>query len=234
MPALHKDSEAEVQTKSGGKYKYQYLGLEALLAQVLPVLNENGIALVQAPIWEDAGFHALTTTLVHESGEELRSIMRLPVASDASAQVLGSALTYGRRYAVLAVLALAPDEDDDGAAAQRQGSSEAGDARAESPSGTEPHAPASEGSSDFQPPATQKPATQGLLDELNTMLRVLNNAFPNHPGEGRTWETVAKEHMIDLWVKDSVRDLTVAEMRELISWLEDQHRDAAQVEEMGI
>lgn len=236
MPRLHKDSEAEVVTQKGAKYKYQYLSLETLLEQVLPVLNRHGIALIQAPVWDDRGFHALSTTLLHESGEDHVSFMRLPVASDAAAQVLGSAITYGRRYAVLSVLALAPDEDDDGATAQRAGANEVrnrepSEGASLPPDGDGPQAgeprPAGAPSEGFQAPATEKPVTQGVLDELAMILRLLDTSFPEHPGENRKWADVAREHTRDLYQVNTSTDLTLAQGHELRGWLEDQYTAAA-------
>jgi len=88
----------------------------------------------------------------------------------------------------------------------------------------------SEGSSEFQPPATEKPVTKGVLDELATVLKLLDSSFPNHPGEARTWADVAKGHTRDRFQKSSSKDLTLAEARELITWLEDQYTQAAKEE----
>jgi len=88
----------------------------------------------------------------------------------------------------------------------------------------------SEGSSEFQPPATEKPVTKGVLDELATVLKLLNSSFPEHPGPNRTWADVAKGHTRDRFQKQSSKDLTLAEARELITWLEDQYTQAAKEE----
>jgi hypothetical protein len=87
----------------------------------------------------------------------------------------------------------------------------------------------SEGSSGFTPPpsANEKPATEGVLTELNTVLKLLNASYPQHPGEGRTWEDVAKNHIKDTVQKESVRDLSLAEAQDLIRWLEDEYQRAA-------
>ena len=62
----------------------------------------------------------LTTTLWHTSGQCLRTVMVLPQPEASgrqnAAQALGSLITYYRRYAILAMYGLAP-EDDDGAKA---------------------------------------------------------------------------------------------------------------------
>jgi hypothetical protein len=58
------------------------------------------------------------TRLVHTSGEWLASVVPVPVAKG-DAHGLGSALSYGRRYGLSALLALSTDEDDDGNAAAK-------------------------------------------------------------------------------------------------------------------
>ncbi len=58
----------------------------------------------------------ITTQLVHASGEWVRDRCVYPVAQRTS-QGIGSAITYGRRYSLAALLGIAADEDDDGNAA---------------------------------------------------------------------------------------------------------------------
>lgn len=74
------------------------------------------------------------------------------------------------------------------------------------------------------PPATEKPATSGQFKQIQATLKLLQKAFPQAPGEGRTWEDVAKTHCIDVFIKDTVTDLSMAEANELNDWLEDQYR----------
>jgi len=82
----------------------------------------------------------------------------------------------------------------------------------------------------FQAPASEKPVPKGVLDELATVLRLLDSSFPEHPGPGRKWADVAKGHTRDRFQKASSKDLTLAEARELITWLEDQYTQAAKEE----
>jgi hypothetical protein len=59
----------------------------------------------------------ITTTLIHSSGESLK-FGPLAASAPVDMQKLGSAITYARRYALVAALGIAADEDDDGAAAK--------------------------------------------------------------------------------------------------------------------
>ncbi len=99
-------------------YGNKYATLAAIMDAVLPKLAANALAVSQHPC-ELNGFPALKTILMHDSGEILESTMLLAV-DKGGPQAQGSALTYARRYAVLAVLGLVADEDDDGEAATRE------------------------------------------------------------------------------------------------------------------
>jgi hypothetical protein len=108
-PALLKDGR--------GQYG-AYLTLGNLLDQVLPALNGLGVTLTQAVTQVD-GQPALTTTLTHAaSNSEVEGTMLL-MSESLTPQKQGGAITYARRYALAAMLGVAPDEDDDAADAQR-------------------------------------------------------------------------------------------------------------------
>ena len=96
-------------------YGNAYLTLSATLDAIMPALNANGLALVQHVMPDGDNGLLLITRLYHSNGEWLSS--EYPVSpTRADPQGLGSALTYGRRYAVMALVGIAP-EDDDGEAA---------------------------------------------------------------------------------------------------------------------
>lgn len=98
-------------------FKSKYASLDICVDAVLPALNDNGIAMLQHTYECDDGV-IVETVFLHESGEML-SAGRLHVpASKQDAQGYGSALTYARRYSLLAACGIAP-EDDDGNAASK-------------------------------------------------------------------------------------------------------------------
>lgn len=95
-------------------FKAKYVTLETLMETILPVLNRHGVVVVQSPT--EGG---LATALIHaESGATVESVIPLLLDKDNS-QGQGSAITYARRYALMAMLGLVADEDDDGAAASK-------------------------------------------------------------------------------------------------------------------
>jgi hypothetical protein len=124
-------AQAEIKTvakdRTNPHFKNRYATLDAIMEAVRPVLAKHGLSIVQGctiPSEVDGrltGF-AVETMVLHASGEYLSNMVYMPLAKQ-SAQDAGSALTYGRRYGVSALLSLATDDDDDGeqaTAPQRQ------------------------------------------------------------------------------------------------------------------
>lgn len=109
MPAVEKDG-------TNPHFKSSFTTLGKLIATVRPVLNRHGIAVTQLPSRDEQGKPTLVTRLVHSGGDSMEETMPLILAKQ-DAQALGSALTYAKRYALAAALAIADQEDDDGNAA---------------------------------------------------------------------------------------------------------------------
>src|SRR5262245_22215396 len=99
-------------------FKNRYASLAAVREAVLPAFHAQGLAILQSPCDRD-GRPALTTLIVHASGQFLElELLCLPVQRQ-DAQGYGSAYTYGRRYALLAIAGVVAEEDDDGEEASR-------------------------------------------------------------------------------------------------------------------
>ncbi len=104
-------------------YKSNYLDLAGAIDAAQPALLANGIAVLQGPSGDTEGQSiSVTTRLVHTSGQWLESTLTLPAANRGTydAQSVGSAITYGRRYAYMAMLGFAAEDDDGNAASGRQ------------------------------------------------------------------------------------------------------------------
>jgi hypothetical protein len=103
--------------KTNPAFRSKYADLGACIDAVEDALLTNGIAFYQETS-EDATGVTVETVLLHESGETLRcGKLHVPAAKQ-DPQGYGSALTYCRRYSLMAACGIAP-EDDDGAAASR-------------------------------------------------------------------------------------------------------------------
>lgn len=105
--------------KTNPHFKSKFVSLGYLLSKVRPVLNRHGLVLSQSPALEDGKF-VLRTKIMHISGESMSDSAPLSPAKD-DPQGQGSAITYMRRYALGAALAIADQEDDDGNAATSNG-----------------------------------------------------------------------------------------------------------------
>lgn len=118
-PKLHKGNTAKVESKRTGRsYTYKYLDLADIVEVIQPVMARHGLSFSAFPATSPDGRPALRYTLRHAAGDVESDLMPLMLPEGADAQALGSAISYGRRYALCAVLNLVADEDDDGAAAR--------------------------------------------------------------------------------------------------------------------
>jgi len=105
-------------TAENPHFKARYIDLAGLREIVRPILAKNELALVQTFGETNGESVCVITTLLHASGEWLRTSLSLPYGRGSGPQVVGSAITYARRYSLCAILGLAADRDDDGNTAQ--------------------------------------------------------------------------------------------------------------------
>src|SRR5437762_4568582 len=94
---------------------FRYAPLSSGLDIVRKGLGRNEIATIQTTtIDKDAGLLRLTTVLAHSSGEWISSEWPVcSIADIASAQRMGAALTYARRYALFTLVGIAGEDDID-------------------------------------------------------------------------------------------------------------------------
>lgn len=94
-------------------YKSKYADLSVIIDATYKSLSKNGLAVMQFPGEVNGGAVTILTMLLHASGEWVSEETTMPVSKN-DAQGIGSALTYGRRYALQSLLNVAAEEDDDG------------------------------------------------------------------------------------------------------------------------
>lgn len=106
-----------LKTNTNPAFRSRYADLASCVEAVIDALNDNGIALMQ-PTRECADGVIVETLFLHESGETISGgLLHVPAVKH-DPQGYGSALTYARRYSLMAACGIAP-EDDDGNAASR-------------------------------------------------------------------------------------------------------------------
>jgi len=96
-------------------FKSRYADLAACVEAVIEGLNGAGIALIQRTSEDTTGV-TVETVFIHESGEMLECGKLHVPASKQDPQGYGSALTYARRYSLMAACGIAPEDDDGNAA----------------------------------------------------------------------------------------------------------------------
>lgn len=109
MPAVEKNA-------TNPFLKNRYADLGAVIEAAKPILARHGLSVVQMPVTFENTV-GVTTMLMHESGEWLEGTILLPLGEEKGksiAQVVGSVITYLRRYSYASILGMYADEDTDG------------------------------------------------------------------------------------------------------------------------
>jgi len=100
-------------------FRSKYVQLDACIEAVIDSLHANGIGLMQRT-FEDATGVTVETVFIHESGQFLEGGRLHVPAGKQDPQGYGSALTYARRYSLMAACGIAPEDDDGNAASKQQ------------------------------------------------------------------------------------------------------------------
>lgn len=112
LVALQGDLKPVDKSANNPFFKSKYAPLHEVMKAIQPHLAKHRLAVSQF-VTNINGDSALRTILLHESGQYIEDTSPLVLAK-ADPQGQGSAITYARRYGVMAVLGLVADEDDDG------------------------------------------------------------------------------------------------------------------------
>lgn len=115
MPVVPKGQKATVPTKTGGNYTYTYANLADVTEVAYPLLAKHGLSFSCCPQVRPDGA-VIEGVLLHVSGERLDAALPL---FGRTAQEIGSALTYARRYLLGCLTGLVTDDDDDGSLAEK-------------------------------------------------------------------------------------------------------------------
>ena len=106
------------QNANAGTYSYKYADLADVVSVAYPIMSKHGLAYLARPTTNEHGQFVLAYSLMHEGGE--REDGEYPLPSSGTAQQLGAAITYARRYTFCAVIGVVSEEDTDGRGAEVQ------------------------------------------------------------------------------------------------------------------
>jgi hypothetical protein len=108
-----------LKTSTNPHFRSKYADLSACIEAVIDGLNASGIMLMQQS-HECADGVIVETIFIHESGEQLSAGKLHVPATKHDAQGYGSAMTYARRYSLMAACGIAPEDDDANAASKKK------------------------------------------------------------------------------------------------------------------
>jgi hypothetical protein len=117
-------------------FRSKYASLASIIETAKKPMTAQNLSFVQGVEYADQRV-IVTTRLMHASGQWMESCVSLKPQQD-SAQAMGSAVTYGRRYGLQSMLGLVGDEDDDGNAAEQKPSSAPPPPKAAAPASKKP------------------------------------------------------------------------------------------------
>ena len=97
--------------KTNPAFNSRYAELADVIDATLPLLNANGLCVMQMPC-NSGEFFYLRTTLGHVSGQYIEFETPIVVKDIKNPQSFGSGVTYARRYALSSLCCIAQDDDD--------------------------------------------------------------------------------------------------------------------------
>ena len=220
IPSIPKSQTARVQSAKGS-FSYHYADLAGIQRAIAPQMAAYGLSVTFDTVQDDGGY-SIQAKVHHCAGHTETTTFRVPVDTTArmnSAQAAGSALTYGRRYALCAALGIVTaEDDDDGQSVNHAGHPQARPAASVSPytAGTTQHPP----TQDPGPhPASEAEGTEGALPQTKLMkcrleARISELGLQDYRDRLKAW--TAKR-----WGVGSLADLTAAQNRDLFGRLDD-------------
>jgi len=159
-------------------FKSKYADLNSIWSSAREPLSKNGLAIIQTTEKDSGGQLNLITTLVHSSGQWIKSAMPV-ITVKTDIQSLGSSLTYCRRYSLSAICGISTDEDDDGEKSMGRSKEEMGKTQEE--------------------PKKKQKISKEQIDELSMIMGNCSEEYQNQIWEGlktqkvNSWEDITPE-----------------------------------------
>lgn len=183
--------------KTNPRFGSRYCSLSSSIESTKAILAQHGLSVLQFPVNPGADLIGVQTIIVHASGEFISREFGVPmiivsksskkegeaeieINRPMSAQEVGSAITYCRRYSLNACLNIVGDEDDDGETDHK--------IRSSASVAIKPSAPARPAS--VPAPAPARPASAPTGTALDTIVHFGKNkgvALRDLPGKSLDW-----------------------------------------------
>lgn len=91
----------------------KYANLEVVMDVLKPLLADEALAVIQLPDSSNSGSCSIKTILRHApTGEEISSVITVPMQRQNDPQAFGAAMTYARRYALMCMFSMVTEDDD--------------------------------------------------------------------------------------------------------------------------
>lgn len=206
LPPAKKDSKNPF-------FKSSYADLASVWDTIRGPMSRNGLAIVQPPMPTDNGHIVIRTILMHTSGEWISGdLSMVPVKNDP--QSFGSAITYGRRYSLMAMLGVAP-EDDDGEGAMGRGSDAVGPKGNKKQAPQETERPLGPSGATGRQSGTDAPASEAQMKAIHAIMggMGIKDDFARHTKASRILDPDGAE------VRTTLSGLTKAEASKIIDSL---------------
>lgn len=111
-----KEMGPALKDRANPAFKTKYADLGSVQEACFPSLHANGFAVMQPSGFDDHG-EFVETVFLHESGHQFSTRVYLKIGKQ-DMQGWGSAQTYARRYGLMGLAGIAPEDDDGNAAAK--------------------------------------------------------------------------------------------------------------------
>jgi len=118
-PPIKKTKAADIVSQKGSRFTYRYAPLDEILETTRPIMGPLGLSVSWTTRFENKTVIA-NCKVSHEAGHFEQS-GEVPIPIDEGgmgasvAQRIGIATTYGKRYSLLSIIGIAPEDDDDAA-----------------------------------------------------------------------------------------------------------------------
>lgn len=113
LSEFKKDFKQPLRDADNPYFNSKYVPLENVVQSIDNIAPSKGLSYIQSTVSED-GKAGVMTIIIHESGEYIEFDPLYLKADKPTAQGMGSAITYARRYSLSSAFGVASDVDDDG------------------------------------------------------------------------------------------------------------------------